>query len=119
MGHAYSNLLYHLVFVTKYRSQILTRSMLDLLRPVFREKAEELDSVIYILNGHRDHVHVLISAPPKVSVSQLVKHLKGYSSFVISGLRWQNGYAAFTVDEGSFQRVFEYIRNQERHHGSP
>lgn len=116
MSHSYSKLFYHLVFVTKYRVSVITPDMLEQLRTLFRKKAAELDSIIHILNGHRDHVHILVSAPPRVNVSQLAKHLKGYSSFMIKALRWQNGYAAFTVDEGSFQRVYVYIQNQERHH---
>ncbi|MBP7734979.1 MAG: IS200/IS605 family transposase [Spirochaetes bacterium] len=119
MSHTYSTLIYHLVFVVKYRSPLITPEILERLRALFGKKSAELDSFIHIVNGHRDHVHVLISSSPKASVSHLAKHLKGYSSFMMKDLRWQNGYAAFTVDERSFQRVFGYIKNQEKHHAAP
>ncbi len=112
----YKNILYHLVFITKYRSPMITRKTLEQLRPLCRLKADKLDSVIHILNGYKDHVHLLVSAPPALSVSDLVKHLKGYSSFMIRDLRWQNGYGVFTVDSSSFFRVFDYIKKQEEHH---
>ena len=113
----YKNILFHLIFITKYRSPVISRDMLEQLRALFNRKADDLECVIHILNGRKDHVHALVSAPPKLSVSDLVKHLKGFSSFIIKDLWWQRGYGVFTVDEASFKRVFHYIRNQEKHHG--
>ncbi|MBN2159953.1 MAG: IS200/IS605 family transposase [Spirochaetes bacterium] len=112
----YNKLLYHIVFATRYRMPVITREMLGILRILFKEKADELGCVLYIANGYRDHVHVLVSASPKLSVSRIVMHLKGYSSYMTKELSWQQGYSVFSVDEGSFRRVFDYIKNQERRH---
>jgi REP element-mobilizing transposase RayT len=57
-----------------------------------------------------------MTLPPKYAVSDIVKHIKGYSSRVVEGLQWQNGYSAFTVDESSFSRVFFYIKMQQKDH---
>jgi putative transposase len=111
----YKNILYHFVFITRYRSPVITMEMLAQLRVLFRRKADDLECVIHILNGYRDHVHALLSAPPKLSISDLVKHLKGFSSFSIGDLWWQKGYGVFTVDAYSFSRVFMYIRGQGEH----
>jgi putative transposase len=86
--------------------------MMKRLRVVLKEKADDLGFVLHIANGRGDHVHLLISAPPKWSVSDIVKNLKGYSSFKIPGLYWQRGYGVFTVDRGSLDRVFNYIKDQ-------
>ena len=86
--------------------------MMKQIRYLFREKAAGLGFTVHITNGRKDHVHVLISAPPKWSVSDIVKYLKGYSSNKIPGLYWQRGYGVFTVDPDSFDRVFNYIKNQ-------
>ena len=90
--------------------------MLTELRHVINEKALELGFIVHILNGYLDHIHILISIPPKYSLSEIFKIIKGYSSFKIKELRWQNGFAAFTVDKNSFSTIFDYIKNQEDHH---
>jgi len=110
--HVYRDIVYHLVFSTKNRAYVITPIMMKRLRAVLKEKGGDLGFVIHIANGRRDHVHLLISAPPKWSVSEIVKNLKGYSSYKITDLYWQRGYGVFTVDRGSFDRVFDYIKRQ-------
>ncbi len=116
-GSVFKKIFFHLVFVTKYRSPMITGDTLSQLWKLFKQKADEFKCTIHILNGHRDHVHLLVTSPPKLSVSDLVKHLKGYSSFSIQNLQWQRGYGVFTVDSCSFDRVVRYIRKQVEHHG--
>lgn len=111
-GHTYRNIVYHIVFSTKYREHVISPLMMKRIRDVLKEKAETLGLVVHIANGRGDHVHLLISAPPKWSLSEIVKNLKGYSSYKIPDLYWQRGYGVFTVDRSSFDRVFKYIKNQ-------
>ena len=80
------------------------------------KKAKELDFIIHISNGYKDHVHLLVSLKPAHQLSEIIRQIKGYTSFEIEGLTWQRGYGAFTVDERSFDDVFRYIRSQEEHH---
>ena len=82
------------------------------LRLILKEKALSLGFTLHITNGRSDHVHLLVSVPPKWSVSGIVKNMKGYSSFKIPVLYWQRGFGVFTVDRNSFYRVFNYIINQ-------
>jgi len=111
-NHIYRDIVFHVVFATKNREKVITPDMMVRLRFMLKEKAEILGFMLHIVNGRGDHVHLLISAPPKWSASDIVKNLKGYSSYHIPGLYWQRGFAVFTVDQCSFDRVFNYIRNQ-------
>jgi len=70
-----------------------------------------------------DHVHLLLGMPPTVTVSQILKQLKGGSSVWgkdnLPGCRsfaWQDGYGAFTVSKSNMSEVEQYIRNQREHH---
>jgi putative transposase len=115
-GRTYTMLFYHVIFSTKGREQTITNEKLSLIRIYAKEKCESLRIKLVILNGYQDHIHILLSIPPRYSLSQIIKEIKGYTSYKISELKWQRGYGAFTVDKNSFSEVFEYIKNQERNH---
>jgi len=105
-----------MVFVTKNRELFIDDRKMDIIRQVMTEKANQLNAKIFIINGYLDHIHILLSSPPKLSLSEIAKNLKGLSSFKIDDLVWQSGYGVFTVDASSFDRVFQYIENQRIHH---
>ncbi|AFM14724.1 IS200/IS605 family transposase [Turneriella parva] len=111
------DLLYHLVFGTKSKAAFLTPEVITDLQLLFAIKVKELRGDILACGGHEDHVHLLVSMPPRVSVSELVKNLKGYSSFMRPDIIWQRGFGAFTVDRRSVDAIIKYIQNQENHHG--
>ncbi len=110
--NTYRDITYHIIFSTKRRADIITPDMMAYLRQLFKEKANSLGCNVHIANGRGDHIHLLVSASPKWSVSDIVKILKGYSSYKIPALYWQRGFGVFTVDRGSFDRVFNYIKIQ-------
>ena len=122
MAHAYSVLLYHVVFSTKRRAPILTPETRALLFPYMIGIVENLDGKVVILNGVSDHVHMLVRLPSKLDVADVVKAVKAGSSTWFnqeSGLRhfeWQEGYGAFTVSYSQKDRVRRYIEGQEAHH---
>ena len=109
---------YHVVFIPKCRRKVLFGQLRGELGIVFRALAEEKESEI--MEGHLmpDHVHMMISVPPKYSVSQVVGYLKGKSAIhiarVYAGRRknfvgqnfWARGYWVSTVgkDEASVRR---------------
>lgn len=115
---------YHVVFIPKYRRKVLYGSLRRHLGEIFRRLARQKESEIE--EGHLmpDHVHMLISIPPKYAVSQVVGFIKGKSAIHIArqfGERrrnfvgqhfWARGYFVSTVgrDEGVIRR---YIQNQE------
>jgi putative transposase len=116
---------YHVVFIAKCRKKTLFGQIRRELGPVFRELARQKESEI--VEGHLmvDHVHMLISIPPKYSVAQVVGFLKGKTAIhiarVYAGRRrsfvgqqfWARGYWVSTVgrDETAVRR---YIREQEQ-----
>jgi len=78
----------HLVFVTKYRREVFTKNILEDLRVVFAHACTDFESQLVEFDGEDDHVHLLVTYPPKVSVSTLVNSLKGVSSRMIRQKRY-------------------------------
>lgn len=74
------NLQAHLVFVTKYRRNVLTHDMLTDVEAIMRDVCQDFDATLMEFNGEDDHVHLLVSYPPKVALSTLINSLKGVSS---------------------------------------
>lgn len=81
--HCTFSLHVHLVFVTKYRKNVFTKMILNDLEAIFRSVCQDFEADLIEVNGEKDHVHLLIHYPPKVSLSKLVNSLKGVSSRMI------------------------------------
>ena len=125
LSHAKWECKYHVVFIPKYRKKAIYGELRKHLGKVFRTLAEQRES--YIEEGHlmADHVHIMISIPPKYAVAQVVGYIKGKSAIHIArtytGRRrnfvgqhfWARGYFVSTVGRDE-EVVREYIRNQER-----
>ena len=79
-SHTVWDCKYHLVWVTKYRFPILGGDVGQRARELLREIARANEMTIYAGAINRDHVHMLISIPPQMSVSRAVQFLKGKSS---------------------------------------
>ena len=125
LSHTKWECKYHVVFIPKYRRKTLYRELRQDLGKIFHDLAGRRESSIE--EGHLmvDHVHMLISIPPKYSVSQVVGYIKGKSAIAIArtylGRRknftgqsfWARGYFVSTVgrDEAI---VRQYIREQEK-----
>jgi putative transposase len=79
-SHATYDLKVHLVWITKYRKPELSGKIAERARELIRLVAK--NNEVEILAGHisKDHVHLLVSMPPHLSVSKLVQYIKGYSS---------------------------------------
>lgn len=125
LSHTRWECKYHLVWIPKYRKKVLYGELRQYLGPLIKDLASQRES--QILEGHLmpDHVHALISIPPKYAVSQVVGFLKGKSAIQIArvymGQRrsfigqhfWARGFFVSTVgiDE---QTLRTYIKAQER-----
>ena len=121
--HSVWDCKYHVVFIPKCRRKVIYGKVRKLLGEVFKDLARQRECTIE--EGHlmSDHVHMLISIPPKYSVAQIIGFMKGKSTIHIARrLRnrrnvrgehfWARGYFVSTVgrDEGV---VRDYIRRQE------
>jgi len=90
---------------------------------VLYNKAEEFGLKIHAAGNVEDHVHVVVSIPPKMSVADCVRHLKGASAYAINHMpgsvdqfRWQGGYGALSVGGRSLETVVAYAARQKEHH---
>lgn len=86
--HVVFNLHVHLVFVTKYRQNVFNKSILDDLQLIFSSVCSDFEAQLVEFDGEKDHVHLLVTFPPKVSISRLVNSLKGVSARLIRKKRY-------------------------------
>ena len=119
----YTQLLYHIVFSTKYRRYTLDKSKRESLFKYMNGIIKKLNSVPYRINGVGDHVHILVRIHPAVSLSDLIKIVKSRSTIWIKENKifpyftsWQEGYGAFSYSHSQIENVYNYILNQEEHH---
>jgi REP element-mobilizing transposase RayT len=82
---------------------------------------KEKGGKILAINSMSDHVHILITLPPDVSVSDVMKFVKANSSRWMKRrfrkpFAWQKGFGSFTVSRSGIDAVAKYIRDQEIHH---
>ncbi len=119
----YTQIYYHIVFSTKERAPVLTAANRDQLFRYVWGIIRNRDCHLYRINGAADHLHILTSLHPSVTLADLVKDIKVGSSSWIKGnavfpsfTHWQDGYGAFTHSRGDFDRLIEYIKGQEEHH---
>lgn len=117
------NLQAHLVFVTKYRRNVLTHDMLTDMETIMRDVCQDFDATLMEFNGEDDHVHLLVSYPPKVALSTLINSLKGVSSrrlrtkYDIKTHRnhlWSPSYYAASSGGAPLETLKQYIQQQRR-----
>lgn len=120
------NINYHIVWCVKYRRKVLSADisnrLIELLKAVGNEKGF---SVVECKVGENDHVHCFVSAPPKISVTQIVKYLKGISGNQLfreypqlrkslwKGQLWNGSYFCETIGSTSEENILSYIERQK------
>ena len=120
------NLNYHIVWCVKYRRKVLSMNIASRLYDVCRNIALEKGfEIITIKAGEMDHVHCFVSAPPKMSVTQIVKYLKGISGRILlhefpeireklwRGELWNSSYFAESIGSTSEENITRYIERQK------
>ena len=127
--HSIYSLTVHLVFVCKRRGKVFNAEHIDFLREIFDGVCDKFESELLEFNGENDHVHLLVSFPPKVSVSELVNSLKGVSSRVLKlnypelehfwsikkskNALWSPSYFASSTGGATIEKLKNYIQNQD------
>ena len=124
LSHSVWECKYHVAFIPKCRRRVLYEGLRQHLGEVLRRLAEQKES--RVLEGHLmpDHVHMLLSIPPKYAVSEVVGYIKGKSAIHLARTYgehkqnfagqhfWARGYFVSTVGRDE-TAIREYIRNQE------
>lgn len=125
LKHTVWDCKYHMVWIPKYRKKVIYGNLRKYLGDVFQELASQRECTIHEGSLVGDHVHMMISIPPKYSIAQVAGYIKGKSEIHIarnySGSRqnftgqnfWARGYYVSTTgrDEAAIR---QYIKNQEK-----
>ena len=123
LAHTRWNCKYHVVFAPKYRRQAIYGELRAEIGQILRKLCEQKGIEIIEANACPDHIHMLISIPPKISVAYAIGYLKGKSSLMIfdrhANLKykygnrhfWCRGYYVDTVGRNK-EAIRKYIQNQ-------
>ena len=124
-SHSLYDIKYHIVWITKYRKPVLVGQLAKRVRELIRQICKGMD--VEIISGHvsKDHVHLFVSVPPHLSVSELIKRIKGKSSWkIMSEFKtiakqfwgrhfWGRGYFVASSGNVTDEVIMEYIKNQD------
>ena len=125
-SHSVYDIKYHVVWITKYRKPMLSQEVGKRLRELIRQICESMD--IKIVKGHvsRDHIHMMVSVPPYISVSDMMKRIKGRTSYkLLNEYRslkkafwgqhlWARGYFAASTGNVTDEVIKQYIEEQSK-----
>ncbi len=123
LSHTKWNCKYHIVFAPKYRRQLIYNKLKEDIGKILRQLCDQKKVEIHEANACKDHIHMLVSIPPNLSVSAFMGYLEGKSSLMIFdrhaylkykyGNRhfWCRGYYVDTVGRNK-EAVKAYIQNQ-------
>lgn len=126
-NHCAFSVFYHLVIVTKYRRKALNNDMLEMLEALCRERAAEWQGALLGFNGEADHIHLLLTIPPKFAVADFVNALKTGTSRRLRNafpeqvaklyrkpVLWSRSYFVATCGGAPLEVIKQYIEQQAR-----
>ena len=121
------NINYHVVWSVKYRRKILSGEIETYLQMLVQQIAEEKGFTVHLFEaGEGDRVHCFVSAPPKLSITNIVKYLKGITgrklfeeypelrSKLWKGELWNHSYYVETIGSVSEENIRRYIEHQSK-----
>lgn len=116
----------HLVFVTKYRRDVLSEFAIRDLTAIFTKVCTDFGASLIECNGEDDHVHLLVEYPPQLSISRLVNSLKGVSSRRLrqvrpevrgryfKGVLWSPSYFSASCGGAPISVIRQYVEQQRQ-----
>ena len=121
------NINYHMVWSVKYRRKVLTADVEAFLKEIVQQIALDKGFTVHLFEvGECDHVHCFVSAPPKLSITAIVKYLKGISGRKLlehfpdlrnelwKGELWNHSYYVETIGSVSEENIKRYIERQSK-----
>jgi putative transposase len=121
MPNTYSQIYIHAIFAVKGRHSFIQDEWKDDLYGYIGGVINNYGLKTLIVNGYRNHVHLLFELKPTVRISDLIRDIKYNASkflnekkFISGRFEWQEGYGAFSYSQ--IDSVYNYIKNQEEHH---
>lgn len=121
------NVNYHVVWSTKYRRKVLDERIESRLKEILIQVSKDKGFEIHEMEvGEKDHIHMFVSSHPKLSISYIVKMMKGISGrllmkefpeiekYLWKGELWNPSYYVETIGSVSKENILRYIKNQEK-----
>ena len=121
---AYTNLLYHIVFRPKNSEYVITIAYEDVLYRYIWGYVTNKKGTLLRIGGMPDHIHMLVSLPPSIAISNFVHDLKLATNIFLLEHKeefprfkgWAKSYCALTYSKNEKDMIVNYIRNQKEHH---
>ena len=115
---------YHIIWTTKQRQPLISPDKEPEIYNYIIGKSDFLNCIIHAIGGLEDHIHIVISIPPTMAISEYVKKIKGSSSYHINHntpvtsdkFSWQEGYGVFSLGSKQLEKAVIYVKNQKIHH---
>ena len=119
----YWKLFYHCVWSTKERLPTIVAAIDTPLHKAILAKAKDLGAFSYAVGGTEDHVHLVVSVPPRLALAQFIGQVKGASSHLANhalhaagAFSWQAEYGVLSFSGKQLDRIVRYVMNQRQHH---
>ena len=112
-SHAKFNINYHIVWIPKFRRKMLTGRIVPVLKTIIQSQCELMELEMLALEVMPDHIHLFVAATPTHKPFQIVKQLKGYTSFELREALWARGYYCGSAGHVSQDAVKRYILEQQ------
>ncbi len=117
-------LYYHLVWATKERQPLIAPDREFRLYKYIIGKASAVGCIVYAVGGTENHIHLVTSIPPSVSIADFVQNIKGSSAYHFNhslqksdrSFSWQRGYGVFSLGYRQLTIATNYVKNQKAHH---
>ncbi len=123
MANTHTNLLFHIVYSTKFRRNTIASDFRNRLYDYIGGIVREHKGALLEIGGMPDHLHMLAKLSPTIAVSDVLRFVKANSSKWVNEtlhpalpFAWQRGFGAFSVSESNSPEVRRYIQTQEEHH---
>jgi len=121
--HTYTRLYIHAVFSVKNREKLIDKNWEHSLHKLIGFVLRQCDCKPILINGTLDHIHCFFIINPTTNISVIMKRIKGATSRWINKnnlsthyFRWQRGFSAFTHSSNEYSVIYNYIKNQKKHH---
>ncbi len=123
MADTYTQIYIQAVFAVQGRQSLIRNEWRDELFKYITGIVRNQDQKLYVINGIPNHIHLLLSLKPTVTLSDLIRDIKANSSkfinenrWVMGKFQWQEGFGAFSYGHSQLDFVIAYIKNQAEHH---
>jgi len=116
-------LFYHFVWATQGRAQVIDTVVEPHLYQYIENKTASYEGSVIAIGGTPDHVHLVVSLPPKVAPAVFIGAVKGsasrylnQSSPALQGFRWQTEYSVLSLSQQQLPKIVGYVQRQKEHH---